>query len=73
MMETIMSARAVSQVVFSSLLLAMIGLSSPVHAMTQEEFVTKIEAAGYSQVRDIKSTADGISAKAMKNGKEGPW
>ena len=51
----------------------MIGLSSPVHAMTQEEFVTKIEAAGYSQVRDIKSTAEGISAKAMKNGKEGPW
>jgi hypothetical protein len=69
-METIMSARAVSQVVFSSLLFAMIGLSSPVHALTQEELVTKIEAAGYSQVRDVKSTAEGISAKAMKNGNE---
>jgi hypothetical protein len=65
-----MSARAVSQMVFSFLLLAMIGFSSPVLALTQEELVTKIEAAGYSQVRDIKSTAEGISAKAMKNGKE---
>jgi len=69
-METIMSARAVSQVLFSSLLFAMIGLSSPVHAMTQEELVTKIEAADYSQVRDVKSTAEGISATAMKNGKD---
>jgi hypothetical protein len=69
-METIMSARAVSQVVCSSLLFAMIGLSSPDHAQTQEELVTKIEAAGYSQVRDVKSTAEGISAKAMKNGNE---
>jgi hypothetical protein len=56
--------------VFSFLLLAMICFSSPVHALTQEELVTKIEAAGYSQVRDVKSTAEGISAKAMKNGKE---
>ena len=38
--------------------------------MTQEELVTKLETAGYSQVRDIKSTAEGMSAKAMKNGKE---
>ena len=56
--------------VFSSLLFATIGLSSPLHALTQEELVTKIEAAGYSQVRDVKSTAEGISVKAMKNGNE---
>jgi hypothetical protein len=38
--------------------------------LTQEELVTKIESAGYLQVRDVKSAAEGISAKAMKNGKE---
>jgi hypothetical protein len=65
-----MSARAVSELVFSSLLIAIVCLSSPVYALTQEELVTKIEAAGYSQVRDVKSTPEGISAKAMKNGKE---
>jgi hypothetical protein len=43
---------------------------SPAHALTQEELVTKLEIAGYSQVRDVKSTAEGTSAKAMKNGKE---
>ena len=56
--------------VFSSLLFAIVGLSSRVYARTQEELVTKIKCAGYSQVRDVKSTAEGISAKAMKNGKE---
>lgn len=42
----------------------------PAHALTQEELVAKIQAAGYSQVSDIKSTAEGTTAKAMKNGKE---
>jgi hypothetical protein len=32
--------------------------------------VAKLESAGYSQIRDIKSTAEGISVKAMKDGKE---
>ena len=36
----------------------------------KEELVAKIQAAGYSQVSDIKSTAEGTTAKAMKNGKE---
>jgi hypothetical protein len=31
---------------------------------------TAIENAGYAQVRDIKSSAEGISAKAMKDGKD---
>ncbi|WP_257169634.1 hypothetical protein [Bradyrhizobium sp. SRS-191] len=43
---------------------------SPAHALTQEELVAKIQAAGYSQVHDIKSTAEGTTAKAMRNGKE---
>ncbi|WP_349631413.1 PepSY domain-containing protein [Bradyrhizobium sp. BR 10289] len=51
------------------LLVALAGLS-PVHALTQEELVARIQAAGYAQVSDIKSTAEGITAKAMKNGKE---
>jgi hypothetical protein len=39
-------------------------------AMTQEELVAKLEAAGYTKVSDIKSTAEGTSAKAIKDGKE---
>ena len=53
----------------SFLLAIACGLSSA-HALTQEELVAKIQAAGYSQVSDIKSTAEGISVKAMKNGKD---
>jgi hypothetical protein len=63
-----MSARAVSQVVLCSLL--MLGVFSPAHALTQQELIAKLESAGYSQVRDIKSTAEGTAVKAMKNGKE---
>jgi uncharacterized phosphosugar-binding protein len=51
------------------ILLAIAGGLSPVHALTQEELVARIGAAGYSQVSDIKSTAEGITAKAVKNGK----
>lgn len=42
---------------------------SSAHALTQEELVAKIQAAGYSQVKDVKSTAEGTTAKAMKDGK----
>ena len=52
------------------LLLAIAGGMAPAHALTQEELVAKIQAAGYSQVSDIKSTAEGTTVKAMKNGKE---
>jgi len=63
-----MSVRAASRGIARGLII--VGLFSPAHALTQQELVAKLEAAGYSQVRDIKSTAEGISAKAMKNGKE---
>jgi hypothetical protein len=63
-----MSARAVSQAVVYCLL--MVGVFSPAHALTQQELVAKLESAGYSQVRDIKSTAEGTAVKAMKDGKE---
>ena len=57
-------------ILHAALLLAIAGGLSPAHALTQEELVTRIEAAGYSQVSDIKSTAEGTTVKAMKNGKE---
>ncbi len=53
-----------------ALLLAIAGGSSHAHALTQDELVAKIEAAGYTKVSDIKSTAEGTTAKAVKDGKE---
>src|SRR6202795_3514164 len=43
--------------------------SSQVSA-AQQELIWKLEKAGYTQVRDVKSTAEGIVAEAMKSGKE---
>jgi Peptidase propeptide and YPEB domain len=63
-----MSARAVSQAVLFALVMA--GVSSPAYALTQQELIAKLEAAGYSQIRDIKSTAEGTAIKAVKNGKD---
>ena len=63
-----MSARAVSQAVLCCLV--MVGVFSPAHALTQQELIAKLESAGYSQIREIKSTAEGTAVKAMKNGKE---
>ena len=63
-----MSTQAVSRAALWCLV--MVGIFSPAHALTQEELVAKLDAAGYSQVRDIKSTAEGISVKATKDGKD---
>jgi hypothetical protein len=63
-----MSARAIFQAVLCSLV--MVGALSPAHALTEQELIAKLEAAGYSQIRDIKSTAEGTSVKATKDGKE---
>lgn len=52
------------------LLLTVAGGPSSAYALTQEELVARLQAAGYSQVSDIKSTAEGTTAKAVKNGKE---
>ncbi|MGY4427538.1 hypothetical protein ACVWWO_000015 [Bradyrhizobium sp. F1.13.1] len=45
-----------------AVLLALAAGLSPVHALTEEELISKIRAAGYSQVKDV-STAEGIAAK----------
>jgi len=62
-----MSIRTIFQI---SLLLTIADVLSPAYALTQEELVAKLQAAGYSRVSDIKSTAEGTAVKAMKDGKE---
>lgn len=52
------------------LLLTLAGGLSSARALTQEELVARIQAAGYVEVSDIKSTAEGTTAKAVKNGKQ---
>ncbi|MCA6109443.1 PepSY domain-containing protein [Bradyrhizobium sp. CNPSo 4026] len=54
----------------AALCLAMTGVLSPAYALTQQELVAKLEAAGYSQVGEMKSTAEGTIVKAVKDGKE---
>jgi hypothetical protein len=63
-----MSARAISQAVLCCLM--MVGVFSPAQALTQQELVARLEAAGYSQIGEIKSTPEGMAVKAMKGGKE---
>ncbi|MGY8631910.1 PepSY domain-containing protein [Bradyrhizobium sp. 14AA] len=53
----------------AALFVALAAGLSPARALTQEELVAKIQAAGYSQVQDVKSTAEGITANAVKDGK----
>ncbi|MET4385710.1 hypothetical protein ABIB73_001445 [Bradyrhizobium sp. F1.4.3] len=53
---------------FAALLLATAGGMSHARALTQEELVARIQAAGYTQVSDIKSTAEGTTARAVKDG-----
>jgi hypothetical protein len=43
---------------------------SPQVSAAEQELIWKLEKAGYTQVRDLKSTAEGIVAKAMKDGKD---
>src|SRR5215218_5346943 len=63
-----MSARAMFQSLLFSV--AMVGIFSPAYALTEQELTAKLESAGYSQIRDIKSTAEGTVVKATKGGKE---
>jgi hypothetical protein len=63
-----MSSRPVSQAILCCLMT--VGIFTSAHALTQEELVAKLKSAGYSQVRDVKSSAEGMSVKATKNGKE---
>lgn len=51
------------------LALAVAATAVPARALTQDELVAKLQAAGYANVSDVKSTAEGTTAKAMRNGK----
>jgi peptidase YpeB-like protein len=60
-----------TRIVFhAALAMAILSALSPAAALTREELVAKLESAGYSQVSDIKSTAEGTIVKAVKDGKE---
>jgi hypothetical protein len=48
----------------------MVGVFSPAHALTEQEIVAKLKAAGYSQIGEIRSTAEGTVVNAVKDGKE---
>jgi hypothetical protein len=50
--------------------LAIAGVLTPAQALTQQELVTMLEAAGYSHVEDMKSTPEGIVVRATKDGKD---
>jgi|GEM_PF-782103 hypothetical protein len=63
-----MSARAMFKTVLFSV--SMVGILSPAYALTEQELTAKLESAGYSQIRDVKSTPEGTLVKAMKNGNE---
>lgn len=54
----------------ATLCLTMTAALSSADALTQQELVRKLEAAGYSQVGEMKSTAEGTVVKAVKDGKE---
>ena len=51
------------------LALAITGGAMPAYALTQDELVAKLRAAGYAEISEVKSTAEGTTAKAIKNGK----
>ena len=55
-----MSKHAISGTV---LCLAATFILSPADALTQQELVAKLQAAGYSQVGEGKSTAEGYGRK----------
>ena len=46
------------------------GRARPGPRAEQQELVSKLQAAGYSQIGEGKSTPEGITVKAMKDGKE---
>ena len=64
-----MLARAIYQAALFSLMT--VGAFSAAHGLTPEELAVKLERAGYSQVREIKSGKI-TTFKAVKDGKQYP-
>jgi hypothetical protein len=44
--------------------------NSPQISAAVRDLIMKLEKAGYTEIREIKSTAEGISVKAKKDGRE---
>jgi hypothetical protein len=44
--------------------------SSSTMTPSERDARAALEREGYTQIRDIKSTSDGVSARAMKDGRE---
>jgi hypothetical protein len=44
--------------------------NSPQISAAEQDLIMKLEKAGYTEIREIKSTAEGIVAKAKKDGRE---
>ncbi|WP_050423308.1 hypothetical protein [Bradyrhizobium tropiciagri] len=62
-----MPARTLSQVLVCCVAFAFF---TPAHALTQEELTARLQSAGYTNIRDVKSTTEGVAVKATKNGKD---
>jgi hypothetical protein len=60
-----MQARAIFH---TALLPAIVAGAPTARGLTQDELMARIQAAGYSQVSDVK-TAEGTTARAVKNGR----
>ncbi len=59
----------IRQLVVASLALSAIGIAAA-QELTRDEVKTKIEAAGYTNVRAVRKEGDHFDAKATKNGQE---
>ncbi len=44
--------------------------TSPQISAAEQDLIMKLEKAGYTEIREIKSTAEGMVAKAKKDGRE---
>ena len=46
------------------------GTTAPARQLTEADIKSGLEGLGYSQVTDIKKSADGFTAKAMRGGQQ---
>ncbi len=59
----------ISKLVVAGLALSAIGIAAA-QELTRDQVKTKIEAAGYTNVRDVRKEGDHFDAKANKDGQQ---
>ena len=59
----------ISKLVVAGLALSAIGIATA-QELTRDQVKSRIEAAGYTNVRDVRKEGDHFDAKATKNGQE---